>query len=736
MESIRALSDLLKNGVAQSLIIVTTNGFAKNIWETANANKIKLLTFSELQHSILKLYKYLDRLIENFDSDELSRYYVNSLANDQEGESENAILVEKYLNTWLTNPKSNHLSVLGEYGTGKTCLCRKLAHDLAMRYKQNPLTNRIPILINLRDYSKVMTVRQLITDLLINEYGLRGIDYPLFERMNEDGLLLLIFDGFDEMAQKVLFDDAYSNFSKIAELAGPQKSKVILTCRTEFFRTHAKEKEILVDIDKRTNFSMIYLKHFTDSQIKEFLKKRAPMVEKGKKKRKGWLYYYQKIQQIFDLRDLAKRPVLLELIVKYLPQLIEKDVSISASTLYLTTIEEELNRRLRIGKTVIQRTDRIKLMKLLAMWMYNNDHLSVFYEDIPDLLNLKQNFELKTATEIEYHLSDFLTCSFLSRDVSGNYQFSHKSFVDFLVANYFVDDIAKDNQSNFRVKPVTFEVIQFIKNFNVNVNRLYDWILYTKGKSFQEVTYIGGNSVSLLNALGEQFKDKSIDFSNSILNNANFSGQDLSELKFRGALLINANLNNTTLRNTDFSRANLAGAAFGETNHIQALEWSPDGRYVACMGDSSIKIWRAGTWEYMAELENHVPLLSFSWGPIPPMVIGQSANQLSLWEDFTLDKLCINVPTQGNGRNITRLKYFAYLKARKYVPNQEEKFDPSLYRHSSAIYLPRKIGTFPLKWNRDNVLILRDYALHLDKINERKVESTLCKINYDANQEC
>ncbi|MGD2249117.1 MAG: NACHT domain-containing protein [Candidatus Methanofastidiosia archaeon] len=274
--------------------------------------------------------------------------------------------IDAYVSEWIDDDKKNHLSILGEYGTGKTTFCRKFTHDLAVQYKKDPLNSRIPILINLRDYSKVMSVRQLVTDLLINEYRLRGFDFPLFEKMNEDGLFLLIFDGFDEMAQKVIFDVAYSNFSKIAELAKPEKSKVMLTCRTEFFRTHEQEKEILLDIDKRENFGIIYLREFNDEQIKKFLQKRVPLIEKQRKE-KGWKYYYQKIQEIFDLKDLAKRPVLLELIVKYLPQLVKKEEKINASILYDTTIHEEIKRRLRVGKTVIKRDDRIKLMNICML---------------------------------------------------------------------------------------------------------------------------------------------------------------------------------------------------------------------------------------------------------------------------------------------------------------------------------------------------------------------------------
>jgi WD40 repeat protein len=606
MESILALVDLKRNDEAQNLVIVTTNGFSKEIWNTARANKIQLLTFRELQHQILALDNYLDCIIAGFETDELSKYYVDLVAQDDETMPNKIFPIDKYVDEWIHNDQINHLSILGEYGTGKTSFCRKLAYDLAKKYRKDPLNNRIPILINLRDYSKVMSVRQLITDLLINEYRIRGIDFSLFEKMNRDGLFLLIFDGFDEMAQKVIFDVAYSNFSKIAELAEMKKSKLILTCRTEFFRTHEKEKEILVDIAKRENFDIVYLRQFDDAQIRDFLQKRVPLIETEKKEKRGWEYYYKKIQEVFDLSDLAKRPVLLELITKYLPQLIEQGRKIDASTLYMTTIQEELKRRLKVGATVIQRDDRIKLMKLLAAWMYNNDRLYVHYESIPDLLNLKSNFDLKTTLDIEYHLNDFLTCSFLNRDAEGNYRFSHKSLVDFLVAFKFVDDVKNNFERDFIQKPITYEVIQFIKDLNVDKETLYRWIRSTKNRSFTETKYLGGNAVSILNELEEDFAEKKLDFSRTVLDNANFNGQDLTGLNFRGASLTNANLSNTTLRNTDFSFAKLEGVVFTRSGAIYEIAYSPNGKYIVSVGqDKNVKVWDMAGMKEAATLKGH-----------------------------------------------------------------------------------------------------------------------------------
>jgi WD40 repeat protein len=493
-----------------------------------------------------------------------------------------------------------------------------------------------------------MSVRQLITDLLINEYGLQGINFPLFEKMNEEGLFLLIFDGFDEMAQKVIFDVAYSNFSKIAELAEPKKSKVMLTCRTEFFRTHEQEKEILLDIDKRKNFGIIYLREFDDEQIKKFLQKRVPLIEKQKKV-KGWKYYYQRIQEIFDLKDLAKRPVLLELIVKYLPQLVKKGEKINASTLYDTTIHEEIKRRLKVGKTVIKRDDRIKLMKLLATWMYNHDKLSLYYKDIPELLDLKAHFDLKPRTDIEYHLNDFLTCSFLNRDTEGNYRFSHKSFVDFLVASKFKDDIEKDYKNDFFQKTITYEVMQFMKNFEINKDKLYEWIESTKKRSFSETQYLGGNAVSILSKLGENFAERRFDFSETVLDYVNFHGQDLQGLNFKNTSMRYANLNSTNLADTNFSFADLKGATFEEMDRITLVCWSPDGKYLASGDEGGIlRVWNKIGFEEVATLKGHAEeIIYLAFSPDGKYLASGSLDRAKIWDIETFKEAVLEGHTEG-----------------------------------------------------------------------------------------
>jgi predicted NACHT family NTPase len=85
--------------------------------------------------------------------------------------------LDGFISEWLDNPKRNYLCVLGDYGTGKSSFCLHLSYILARKYKENPIGSRIPILIPLRDYNKAVDIRQLVTNLLINQYHVKLASY-------------------------------------------------------------------------------------------------------------------------------------------------------------------------------------------------------------------------------------------------------------------------------------------------------------------------------------------------------------------------------------------------------------------------------------------------------------------------------------------------------------------------------------------------------------------------------
>ncbi|MCK4471889.1 MAG: restriction endonuclease, partial [Anaerolineae bacterium] len=213
----------------------------KRAAETEGA--VRAFTLDEFYRELINFEPYVRALVADYEEDELCTYYVDLGCRGGDGSVYKPM--DKYVDAWLDDSARNHISILGDYGTGKTSFCRQYAAKLGRRWLADPDRTRIPILISLRDYAKAMNLEQLITDFLVNRYGIQA-GYDAFSRFNADGRLVLLFDGFDEMAQKVDYQTTVDNFEELAR-AAEERSKVILTCRTPYFRTSLEAEELLRD---------------------------------------------------------------------------------------------------------------------------------------------------------------------------------------------------------------------------------------------------------------------------------------------------------------------------------------------------------------------------------------------------------------------------------------------------------------------------------------------------------
>ena len=392
---------------------------------------VRAFTLDAFYRELIDFEPYVRALVADYEDDELCTYYVDLGCRSSDGSVYKPM--DDYVDAWLDDPARNHISVLGDYGTGKTSFCRQYAAKLGRRWLADPDRSRIPILISLRDYAKAMNLRQLITDFLVNRYGIQA-GYEAFSRFNADGRLALLFDGFDEMAQKVDYQTTVDNFEELAR-AAEARSKVILTCRTPYFRTRQEAEELLhsqtsevlrvaIDLTGRPNFEIVGLLPFDQADIQAMLQARFP---------DEWASYYQQIESTYNLAELAQRPVLLDMIARSLPQL-KPGQAVNAARLYEAYTDLWLARDEEKGRTLITRADKRLFMQELALEMLRRQESSIHYSQLPE--RVRAHFRLEKADEIDYFEHDIRTCSFLSRDPEGNYRFVHKSFGEFFVAQW------------------------------------------------------------------------------------------------------------------------------------------------------------------------------------------------------------------------------------------------------------------------------------------------------------
>ena len=445
--------------------------------------RVRAFTLAGFYGELLDFRAYVKKLVDDYQGSELAGYYVDlgcvRYSYDERGQvvgEDRYKPMDGYVDTWLheTRTERNHISILGDYGTGKTSFCRQYAARQGRRWLADPAHERISILINLRDYTRTLRLESLITDALVNQYGIQGATFEAFARYNADGKLLLLFDGFDEMARRTGQRTAVENFWELAQAVVPG-SKVLLTCRTPYFRTHREAEALLhgqveagqtsevwetlevssedyIDLRDRPNFEIVYLEPFTDDDVQAVLRARFP---------DSWKAYWERIQRIYNLPDLARRPVLLDMIAQTLPEL-QEGQTLNAARLYQVCTGLWLERDAAKGRTLLTPAGRRLFAEELAMEMLHTGELAIHYSRIP--ARVKAHFRLEKAEEIDHFEADVRTCNFLSRDAAGHYAFAHKSFMEFLAASRLHRRMLEERATADGPVPINEEVRLFLND--------------------------------------------------------------------------------------------------------------------------------------------------------------------------------------------------------------------------------------------------------------------------------
>lgn len=532
-------------GTADSAEIITRVPWSDQAKGFARSSGVELFTYTEKVSQLIDFTDYLKALVSKFDKQDPARpseppldsYYVDLSA--QKGTGDHAVhipVIDAYIHEWLNQEDSRaQLAIFGEYGSGKSTLCQKLARDLAVTYLAGSTFSRIPILLNLRDFIGKLDLEAYITSFLDRECKVVNPRIELFRAMNEVGIFLLIFDGFDEMAVKVDSDTLESNLLEIEKLAASNKGKLMLTSRPEYFVSAREESEVLTPtvnpfLTRTTHYEPLKILPWNEGQVELFLQRRVPVVRGANE---PWTYYRDRIKKIRSLSDLSQRPVLLDMIVKTLPRMISSGETINLPNLYKSYLIGEMKRQKVLKKRSFLLTDdaRLELLQELATQIYDGPIQSITFADALELVETEM---APPKQELEAHTRDFLTNSFLIRN-GEEYRLSHKSILEFLVALKLNKEIQSDDPVIFR-RRLDSQIIDFLKEFEPDRQILFKWIQLTRSEPKMRDSQLGANAAGLL-----------VKISQSLLSGKDLSGTNLSRAGLFGADLRGSALHDTLL---------------------------------------------------------------------------------------------------------------------------------------------------------------------------------------------
>jgi chromosomal replication initiation ATPase DnaA len=164
---------------------------------------------------------------------------------------------------WLDSDEPRFVLILGDFGTGKTFLLQRLAYDLRNHHQL------APVLVRMRDLQKSRTLDELVAQHMATRedpFHLRSFRYLL-----RQGRIVLLFDGFDELALRTDYDRVVAHFETLQEAAGGAAT-VVATSRHQYFATdHAVRKALGTRVEALPGSRIIRLFPLSPAQRRQLV---------------------------------------------------------------------------------------------------------------------------------------------------------------------------------------------------------------------------------------------------------------------------------------------------------------------------------------------------------------------------------------------------------------------------------------------------------------------------------
>ncbi len=564
------LGSIRASGSIDKGVIVSNDGFTHDARAHCESKRIECFVPLDLRRRIADFSKYLQGLRDKYHELEVAEkdLFIALSAKTESGQDIPDVI--EFLDKWLDEP-GQILTLLGEYGSGKTTSSWYFAQQLAREHLESGGHGRIPILIALRDFGPNFNLRGYLTDFLINQQDLNIHSYSTFEKLNKEGRLLLIFDAFDEMAIRADIGLITRNFDDILSLA-QNKAKIIITCRTSFFKDQNDLERLYMGthlydmLHKHEAYRVIFLKGFSSEQIQEYLFRFYG---------DDWIRFYRALSAKEKLISLADRPILMNMIASttssagYL-------LNINSAVLYEKYVDLWMKRD--DWRCKLTPEQRMQISQALAFEVITKRRSTIQHKELITLIPgyLGNNYKSDMLDQFEYEVR---TSTFLRNDLQGFYSFVHKSFAEFLAAKYVLDQIMKGNISTI-TESLTSETINFLSELVANQRELYlpsfwdclntkdnNAIAETGKKRAIAALIIGhcGGDLSGVDLSYAIFPDNA-SMQSAILRDAILVGVEGKELDFTGADFLGADLRKSCLTHCIFKFSDLEGANLEESN--------------------------------------------------------------------------------------------------------------------------------------------------------------------------
>lgn len=545
-------------------IVVSRGGYTKTAPTTAEQEGITLCTLDDLTRELVDLEPEQRAIRDLWSGSGTEALYIEPdvvmHGRAQAGEVVEAAPLRNELYRWLADDATPVFALLGDFGTGKTTFCSSLAAEMAAAAADDPLA-RVPVLVDLR---QTRTTHATLDGLLRAHLDRRqiGAAPAALRQRSRAGHLLLIFDGFDEMLGYAEPGQFGQNLRQILG-AAEGGAKVLLTCRTNFFRDRPEELDLIGQapaavrdpettalwtlVSDQPGVEIGYLAPFTADRREQYVRRAAG---------DGADELLEAMRRTHDLMDLGRVPYLLSLIVRAAPELVGLEGQrITLARLYQVFAEHWFVR----GKEQLRLLGPhpAEVVEELARRLWESPDRGMHYDAIAELaasLTREQpTYGPLERDQIDYEIRSAL---FLTRDAGGYFRFAHRSFHEYFLARRVRARLLAGDTACLNLRPLTKEVVEFLCGMGGSatvVDRCADVLQEPPRRRVTENALIVAHRAS-------RDHGHRADLRGAQLAGTDLGGLDLERADLRDADMSHANLRWATMEEADLSGANLTGA--------------------------------------------------------------------------------------------------------------------------------------------------------------------------------
>lgn len=331
----------------------------------------------------------------------------------------------------------NRLRLIGDPGSGKSCLTKRLLRDAAAAALKRPSAARLPILLELRNVRFPETADDDLGAWLYNELREKAATANVhkmrdcFDTFASSAGLLILLDGLDEVSSRS-YISAQTAINQLAQrlAAVGENNIVVVTSRTQF---HQQVRDAYAEQFP----TVFYLKPFTPTDIYEFLA-RWPF---GNDAMGRINKIYRDLTDRPTLRELCGNPLILSMYVAEADGPDDQLVPDSRTEFYSRVVEELLvNRRARqfsqfAGRAALRDFREQILSGIAYDHLLDDSQPANSLDWASAIAAIQRKLEVDSATaEIVFNELGRETGLFTAERPGETFRFMHLTFCEFFAA--------------------------------------------------------------------------------------------------------------------------------------------------------------------------------------------------------------------------------------------------------------------------------------------------------------